>query len=88
MNKVYGTSENNSGIYGTVAMLFLFQGSYSIGWTPLACLYPPEVMNYSMRSLGMGIYTAIGNAVGLFTVWAFPYALEAIGWKTYMINGA
>ena len=87
LTKAYGTSDNTSGIYATVAMIFLFQGSYSVGWTPLSVLYPPEVMNYSMRSLGMGIYTAVTNAVGLFTVWVFPFALDAIGWKTYMING-
>jgi MFS family permease len=88
LTKLYGDSENTSGIYATVAMIFLFQGSYSVGLTPLTLLYPPEVMNYTIRSLGIGIYNAIGNALGLMVVWAFPFALDAIGWKTYMINGA
>ncbi|KAK6391767.1 hypothetical protein LTR65_004261 [Meristemomyces frigidus] len=88
MTKVYGTSSNTSGIYGTVAAIFLFQGSYSFGWTPLSTLYPPEVLNYSIRSNGMGVYTVVTNAVGLMVTMAFPYALDAIGWKTYMINGA
>jgi len=85
---VYGTSTNTSGIYGTVAAIFLFQGSYSFGWTPLTVLYPPEVLNFPIRANGMAIYTFFANAVGLMVTFAFPYALAAIKWKTYMINGA
>jgi signal transduction histidine kinase len=88
LTKVYGNSNFNPGIYATVAMLFLFQGSYSIGWTPLLYLYPPEVMNYSIRANGMGIFQFALNATALWAVFAFPFALVAIGWKTYMINGA
>ena len=88
LTKVYGNSDNTSGIYGTVASIFLFQGAYSFGWTPLTVLYPPEVLNFGIRSVGMGIYTFLVNGVGLMVTFAFPFALEAIGWKTYMINGA
>lgn len=88
MTKIYGESDNNPGIYGTVAAIFLFQGAYSFGWSPLTVLYPPEVLNYSIRSNGMGMYNFVVNGVGLMVTFAFPYALDAIGWKTYMINGA
>lgn len=88
LTKVYGNSTNQSGIYGTVAAIFLFQGAYSFGWTPLTVLYPPEVLNYSIRSIGMSWYTFLVNGVGLMVTFSFPFALEAIGWKTYMINGA
>jgi hypothetical protein len=63
-------------------------GSYSFGWTPLAALYPPEVLNYSIRSTGISVYQFFVNGLGLMATMAFPYALERIGWKTYMINGA
>jgi hypothetical protein len=85
---VYGNSTNTSGIYGTVAAIFLFQGSYSFGWTPLTVLYPPEIMNFSIRANGMAIFSFWSNAIGLLVTFAFPYALAAIEWKTYMINGA
>lgn len=64
LNKLYGESANTSGIYASVAVIFLFQGSYSFGWTPLTVLYPPEVLNYSMRANGMGVYTFVVNCVG------------------------
>jgi hypothetical protein len=56
VNTVYGTSSNTSGVYGTVAAIFLFQGAYSFGWTPLLYLYPPEVLNYPIRANGMGVF--------------------------------
>lgn len=86
--QVYGTSTNTSGIYGTVAAIFLFQGAYSFGWTPLLYLYPPEVLNYPIRANGMGVFTFFLNGVALLCVFSFPFALEAIGWKTYMMNGS
>ncbi|KAK4934402.1 hypothetical protein LTR10_024326 [Elasticomyces elasticus] len=88
LTKVYGNSISQAGVYVTVASIFLFQGAYSFGWTPLTLLYPPEVLNYSIRSVGMAWYTFWVNGVGLMVTFSFPSALEAIGWKTYMINGA
>lgn len=88
LTAVYGNSTNTSGVYGTVAAIFLFMGSYSFGFTPLAQVYPPEVLNYSIRSTGMGVYQFFVNGLGLMATMAFPFALNKIGWKTYMINGA
>jgi hypothetical protein len=50
-------------------------------------LYPPEIMNYNMRVLGVGAMEPLGNCFGLLIVFAFPFAFAAIGWKFYMING-
>ncbi|KAH9207952.1 general substrate transporter [Leptodontidium sp. 2 PMI_412] len=88
LTSVFGESDNTAGIYGTVATIFLFQGSYSFGLTPLTVLYPPEVLNFPVRSNGMALYTQIGNLIGLTVTFTFPYMMDAIGWRTYMINGA
>ena len=88
LTAVYGNSTDSSGVYGTVAAIFLFQGAYSYGWTPLLYLYPPEVLNYPIRANGMGLFQLSNNAVALLIVWTMPIALANIGWKTYMINGA
>ncbi|KAJ7451593.1 MFS sugar transporter-like protein [Mycena latifolia] len=88
LTKTYGNSTNNSGIYATVAMIFLFQGAYSFGWTPLLYVYPPEILNYAIRANGMGVFQFALNGTALMAVFAFPFALQNIGWKTYMINAA
>lgn len=61
---VYGSSENTSGIYATVTMIFLFQGAYSVGITPITQLYPPEVMNYSIRTNGMALWAMCVTLTG------------------------
>ena len=55
-----GTSQ--SLIYGDVAVMFLFQGFYSVAWTPLLYLYPGEVMNYSIRANGVALSQLALNA--------------------------
>lgn len=49
-------------------------------------MIPPEVLNYGIRANGMGVFQFVLNATALWGVFAFPFALEGIGWKTYMIN--
>jgi hypothetical protein len=49
-------------IYGDVAVMFLFQGAYSLAWTPLLYLYPPEVMSYSIRANGLAFSQFMLNA--------------------------
>lgn len=85
---VYGSGENKGGVYGTVACIFLYQGSYAFGWSTLLVMYPPEVLNYSLRANGMSIYTFASNAAATVVTFAFPFALAKIGWKTYMINAS
>ncbi|RDW67628.1 MFS sugar transporter-like protein [Coleophoma cylindrospora] len=88
MTKLYGNSTYTPAIYGTVALIFLFQGSYSFGWTPLTYLYPAEVLNYSIRSSGMSVYLFAWNGLGLLVTFAWPFALDSLAWKAYMLNGA
>ena len=36
----------------------------------------------------MGLYTCLTKLCGLFVTMVFPFALKAIGWKTYIINAS
>lgn len=65
LSKLYADNPNGASsalVYGDVAVMFLFQGFYSIAWTPLLYLYPPEVMNYSIRANGMALSAFSLNA--------------------------
>jgi hypothetical protein len=64
----YGTSDNSSGVYGTIACIFLFLGAYSFGLTPLTVIYPPEVLSYSMRGSGMALFTFTTKVCGLIAL--------------------
>ncbi|KAJ5919398.1 hypothetical protein N7466_010341 [Penicillium verhagenii] len=79
---------SNSLVYGNVAMMFLFQGFYSVAWTPLLYLYPPEIMNYSIRANGVAFSSFVLNAFALVFTFIMPIGLGNIGWKMYMINAS
>jgi hypothetical protein len=88
LTAVYGTSGNKSGIYGTIAMIFIYNATYAWGITPLTVLYPPEVLSFDIRAVGMGIYTLVTKLCGLFVAMVIPFGMEAIGWKVYIVNGS
>ncbi|KAI8627116.1 putative hexose carrier protein [Xylariaceae sp. FL1651] len=74
-------------IYGDVAVMFLFQGFYSIAWTPLLYLYPAEVMNYPIRANGLAFANLLLNLFATVFVFIMPIGLNNIGWKMYIANG-
>jgi MFS family permease len=84
----YGHSDNESGIYGTIACIFLFVGGYAFGITPLTPMYGPEVLSYNMRANGLALQGMLIKACGVLVSMAFPYLMEAIGWKTYIVNAS
>ncbi|KAF7193889.1 Lactose permease [Pseudocercospora fuligena] len=86
LTKLYGTSSNNGGIYATLAMIFLYNGFYAWGITPLTVLYPPEVLPFEIRGIGMSIYTFTTKCCGLFVAMVIPFGLNAIGYQFYFVN--
>lgn len=84
----YGESGNKSGIYGTIAMIFVYNATYAWGITPLTVLYPPEVLSFDIRAVGMAMYTLITKLCGLFVAMVIPFGMEAISWKVYIINAS
>ncbi|RMZ89292.1 hypothetical protein DV736_g3470, partial [Chaetothyriales sp. CBS 134916] len=91
LSKVYADNPNGASksvVYGDVAAMFLFQGFYSMAWTPLMYLYPPEVMNYAVGANGLVFSQLVLHCFAVAFVFVMPIALENIGWKMYMINGS
>lgn len=65
LSKMYADNPKGASqslVYGDVAVMFLFQGFYSIAWTPLLTLYPPEVMDYPIRANGYAFSSFALNA--------------------------
>ncbi|KFY96418.1 hypothetical protein V498_02700 [Pseudogymnoascus sp. VKM F-4517 (FW-2822)] len=65
--------------------IFLFGSIYSIGFTPLQALFPVEVLSFEMRAKGMAFSGLAVNMANLLNQFAWPIALEDIGWKTYIV---
>lgn len=62
---------SNNLVYGNVAVMFLFQGFYSVAWTPLLYLYLPEIMNYSIRANGLEFSSVVLNAFASVSLFFF-----------------
>ncbi|KAH7155677.1 general substrate transporter [Dactylonectria estremocensis] len=76
---------NHSASKAALAMIFIFGAIYSVGITPLQALYPVEVLSFEMRAKGMAFSNLAVNAAGLLNQFAWPVAMEKIGWKTYIV---
>ncbi|KAI1398631.1 putative hexose carrier protein [Hypoxylon fuscum] len=91
LSKMYAdnpTNASDSLVYGNVAVMFLFQGFYSVAWTPLLYLYPPEIFSYSIRANGLACSALALNLLACIFVFIMPIGLNNIGWKMYMVNGS
>jgi MFS family permease len=76
---------NKAASQASLAMIFIFGSVYSIGITPLQALYPVEVLSFEMRAKGMAFSSLAVNAAGLLNQFAWPVAMQNIGWITYVI---
>ena len=65
---------------------FIYNAFYAWGITPLTVLYPPEVLSYEIRAVGMAIYTFATKLCGLFVAMVIPFGLKAIGYQFYFVN--
>ncbi|KAM0124934.1 hypothetical protein ACHAO1_010853 [Botrytis cinerea] len=82
INANTGSKSSGSAV---VAMIFLFDAIFSVGFTPLQALYPVEVLSFEMRAKGMAFSNFAVSAATLVNQFAYPVALEKIKWKTYLV---
>jgi MFS family permease len=68
-----------------IAMLVLYGFSYSVAWSGLLVAYAVEICPYYLRSRGVAIMFFCVNAALFFNNYVNPIALEAIGWKYYIV---
>ncbi|KAK5119251.1 hypothetical protein LTR85_007865 [Meristemomyces frigidus] len=67
------------------AMLFIFQGAFTIGFQAVVWVYPSEVLPLKLRQRGSSISTACNWICNFLIVYITPPAIQNIGYKTYII---
>jgi hypothetical protein len=80
-NKTGSVSAGNA----FVALVFLFNAVFAFGITPLQALYPVEVLSFEIRAKGMAFSNLSLTTAMLINQFAYPIALEKIGWKLYIV---
>ncbi|KAF2173876.1 hypothetical protein M409DRAFT_48791 [Zasmidium cellare ATCC 36951] len=70
---------------GAAAMLFIFQGAFTIGFQATVWVYPSEILPLKLRQRGSSISTACNWIFNFMIVYITPPAIRNIGYKTYII---
>jgi len=75
----------NKALAGAVLFLIFFdQWCYQL-CSPISFTYTMEISPYSMRAMTATLYQFAGNIAGLFNTYVTPVAMDAIGWKYYIV---
>ncbi|EME42715.1 hypothetical protein DOTSEDRAFT_175986 [Dothistroma septosporum NZE10] len=70
---------------GAAAMLFIFQGAFTIGFQATVWVYPSEILPLKLRQRGSSISTACNWIFNFMIVYITPPAIRNIGYRTYII---
>ncbi|KAF8530389.1 permease of the major facilitator superfamily [Hysterangium stoloniferum] len=70
-----------------VAMVYLFEITYSFTWGPIFWIYLAEIFPPRLRQTSMAIGTAMTWLINYAVAKATPIALAQIGWKFWIIIG-
>lgn len=82
---VYSELGTASAGTASIAMIFLFYAAYDAAWTPLTVSYVVEIMPFTIRAKGMAVQGLCVNLALFFNSYINPIALNAIGWKYYLV---
>lgn len=81
----YNTSIAHTSGIAAAAMLFIFQGAFTIGFQATVWVYPTEILPLRLRQRGSSVSTACNWIFNYMIVQITPIAISSIGYKTYII---
>ncbi|KAK8117320.1 uncharacterized protein PG998_005601 [Apiospora kogelbergensis] len=88
ISKFNGHSDTTADDYASVACTFVFAACYAFGWVPVLFLLPAEMLYFRIRALGMSMFSLVVCMTGIWANFVLPLALEHLGWRLWVMNGA
>lgn len=83
---IQATSTGNSAAGGaSIAFIFIFSITFSVGWTPLQSMYPVENLTTQTRAKGMALAHLASAISGLIIQYSSGPAFAAIGHYFYLV---
>ncbi|QDS76990.1 hypothetical protein FKW77_005892 [Venturia effusa] len=70
---------------GAAAVLFIFQGAFTIGFQATVWVYPSEILPLRLRQRGSSLSTSSNWIFNYMVVQITPIAIDNIGYQTYII---
>ncbi|KAK7936584.1 uncharacterized protein PG986_015022 [Apiospora aurea] len=88
LSKFNDHTDTTSDDYAAVFCTFLFAACYAFGWVPVLFLLPAEMLYFRIRALGMSMFSLVVCVTGIWGNFAMPLALQHLGWRLWIMNGA
>lgn len=85
LSATFAQSESSSVGTAVIPFLFIFFAGYDIALTPLVVSYPAEIWSYNLRGRGLSVMGLTVVVSIVFNTFVNPIALDAIGWKYYLV---
>lgn len=70
---------------GVLAMIFLYNFFFSIGWTPLQVAYVVEILPFNLRARGLVLYNFFVALALIFNQYVNPVGVTNSEWKYYIM---
>jgi len=81
----FNTSSAKQAGMAAAAMLFIFQGAFTIGFQATVWVYPTEILPLRLRQRGSSVSTACNWIMNYMIVQITPICINNIGYRTYII---
>ncbi|KAJ0422802.1 general substrate transporter [Aspergillus carlsbadensis] len=78
-------SSNRSAGIAVVAFVYLFSPAYNLGLASNLGLYITEIVPFNLRLRGMAVFQFWNLGFILFSTFAIPIGLDAIGWRLFCV---
>lgn len=82
---LFNETGSTAAVKATVPLIFLFYFFYDFAYTPMLVSYTLEILPYNIRARGLAIMNFSAYLFNTFNAFVNPWALDAIGWKYYLV---
>ncbi|KII85011.1 hypothetical protein PLICRDRAFT_116656 [Plicaturopsis crispa FD-325 SS-3] len=82
---LFNTHHSVAAAKATIPLIFVFYFFYDIAYTPMLVSYTLEILPYNIRAKGFAIMNLTVCMTQAFNQFVNPWALNAIGWKYYLV---
>lgn len=81
----YAIHGSQAAAHAVIASIFLYYAAYDLAFTPLIVTYAIEILPYSLRAKGFNVFNFTISIALVFNQYVNPIALQAMGWKYYIV---
>ncbi|KAI0049817.1 general substrate transporter [Auriscalpium vulgare] len=82
---LFDTAHITAAARATIPFIFIFFFFYDVAYTPMLVAYTLEILPFAIRAKGFAVMNLTVQLTLAFNQFVNPWALDAIGWKYYLV---